>query len=267
MALPVPAPLLLFSDVDGTLPGTAPGAAPPRALPRLAAAGVVVVLASSRTLAELVPLRRRLGLAGPLIAENGALVALPDDGGPGRVLVEGSVTMAVAGERWVVVTLAPPLAVLTARVAALPPALQGRWRAAAERADAEVEPAGRGRFHSRLLDLRQDPPLAALLAGHGIAVAPGGRWWQASTGSDKGNAAIRLLAAWTAWGGHRPDTAAIGDDANDLPLLAVVRRPFVIRRPGAGHHPALAALPGAIRLDREGDAGWDEMAERLVPAG
>jgi hypothetical protein len=35
--------------------------------------------------------------------------------------------------------------------------------------------------------------------------------------------------------------------------------PFAINNPGTGHHPALAAIPAAIRLRATGPAGWLEM--------
>ena len=67
--------LVIFSDLDGTLLDHATYEAGP-ALPvlaRLRAMGVPLVLATSKTGAEVVEVRARLGLAGlPAIVENGA---------------------------------------------------------------------------------------------------------------------------------------------------------------------------------------------------
>jgi hypothetical protein len=39
--------------------------------------------------------------------------------------------------------------------------------------------------------------------------------------------------------------------------------PFAINNPGAGHHPALAAIPAVVRLRAAGPAGWIEMLGML----
>jgi mannosyl-3-phosphoglycerate phosphatase len=80
-------PLLIVSDVDGTLlddRGQLP--VPPatlraelRALAARRGGAVHLALASSRTLRELVVLQRALGLHGPLIAEDGGVLALDID--------------------------------------------------------------------------------------------------------------------------------------------------------------------------------------------
>lgn len=80
-------PLLIVSDVDGTLLDDrgqlpVPVAAWRAALHELAeqrGGSVHVALASSRTLRELVVLQRALGVRGPLIAEDGGVLALDVD--------------------------------------------------------------------------------------------------------------------------------------------------------------------------------------------
>ena len=73
--------LLVFTDVDGTLLDHHDYSWDParRALERLRDRGYPVVLTTSKTLAELEVLQRELGIEGPVISENGALVALPPD--------------------------------------------------------------------------------------------------------------------------------------------------------------------------------------------
>jgi trehalose-6-phosphatase len=55
---------------------------------------------------------------------------------------------------------------------------------------------------------------------------------------------------------------AVGNDANDESLFRAVSRPFVIRN-GDGHHPCLAAVPGATLLQSPGPEGWKEMISAL----
>jgi Cof subfamily protein (haloacid dehalogenase superfamily) len=69
-------PRLVALDIDGTLlaPGNVLAPAAARALGRAVAAGATVVLASGRVFVSTAGWAERLGLTGPLIAYNGALV-------------------------------------------------------------------------------------------------------------------------------------------------------------------------------------------------
>ena len=70
---------VVFVDLDGTLldTGTASWEAAAPALQALRTYGIPLILVSSKTRAELEPLRRRLQHQDPFIAENGAAVFVP----------------------------------------------------------------------------------------------------------------------------------------------------------------------------------------------
>ena len=72
--------MIVFTDLDGTLLDHQTyhwdPAAP--ALDALKAADIPVILVSSKTLAELRQLRQALALPHPVVAENGALIDVPD---------------------------------------------------------------------------------------------------------------------------------------------------------------------------------------------
>lgn len=70
-------PLLIFTDLDGTLLNSHTFEWQPAApwLTRLHESGVPVILCSSKTAAEMLQLQTTLNLQGlPLIAENGAVI-------------------------------------------------------------------------------------------------------------------------------------------------------------------------------------------------
>jgi len=69
---------LVISDVDGTITGGDDSVSPAcrEAILRLQELGIVVGLASGRTLRYLEPLALHLGIAGPIIAENGGIAKL-----------------------------------------------------------------------------------------------------------------------------------------------------------------------------------------------
>lgn len=89
--LSIQQPLLIFTDLDGTLLDSHSYDWQPAApwLNRLREAGVPVILCSSKTSAKMLYLQKNVGLQGlPLIAENGAVIQLDHqwqdiDGFPG----------------------------------------------------------------------------------------------------------------------------------------------------------------------------------------
>ena len=219
--------MLIFSDVDGTLLDTE-GSCP---LPAPVLEGIAsrhqVVLTSSRYADELYLLQSKLGLPGPVIAEDGSVVAGPD----GEVSVLGT-----------------PRAELLERLAtALGEAERSRLLA--------LEPAEqRARLASILLPSRvARPELTIQLRSSGLSLTAGGKWATVTAGSDKGRAAVHVAASLGVgvW-------MAIGDSGNDAPLLEAASAGFVIRRP-EGHHPMLARIPGVTLLENPGPFGWVEM--------
>lgn len=216
--------MLIFTDVDGTLLEADGTFGVPEPIWRDARARHEIILASSRTLAELHEIRAALALDAAVIAEDGAVIQEPG-GNPERLGVARSVLIAqlvgVVGE-----------------------------------AEADEllrkEPAGQAGRQASLLLPRRLATLdrVARLAIAGLTLTPGGEWATVVAGADKGRAAgvlasRRGVTHWT----------AIGNGANDAPLLRAAARRFVIRNVD-GHHPVLAALPDAFRIDTVGPRGW-----------
>lgn len=259
------APTLVISDVDGTLLDPGGWAAPPAELRRLLGSRPLI-LASSRTVRELVVLQRTLGLTGPVIAENGAVIALD------APALDGTTTPRTIGRRTVHVRRMGLRAELVRERLFAAARSAGVALRTADRLDA----AHRARHGivshgaaERALDAREasvllEPPVLSgsartrwieALAAHGVTVSTGGRWACAVSGADKGRAAqlVRALLA-EAW--HTPvETVGLGNDANDVPLLAVVDRPIVVRADDGRAHPALVAVPHAIVCARPGVSG------------
>jgi hydroxymethylpyrimidine pyrophosphatase-like HAD family hydrolase len=215
---------LIFTDVDGTLID-AERSAPPSAA-EAARQRHEIILASSRAVPELQAMQRAWGWSGALVAEDGAVVV--DAAGDVRVLGTAMAELRALG------------APILTRLALAPHHTQPMRRA------------------SILLPREvASEALIAECAARGLTLAPGGTWATLTAGSDKGRAAGVLAAARGV-----PHWAAIGNDRNDLALLRAAHRAFVVRNP-EGHHPALAAVPGAVLLDRVGPSGWGEMLAHL----
>lgn len=247
--------LLFATDLDGTLLDAATyGFEPARpALAALARCGATLVLASSKTRAEMEPLARELGLAPALIVENGGAVLVPVAGGGYETLVCGV-------ERSALISALDAIGRETGA------AIAGFSSFSPERV-AELtglDPAAAARALERewdepflLADERLAPAVTAAALSRGLAVTRGGRFFHLTGAADKGSA-LRVLLARRAAGAGRILSIGLGDAGNDLPLLIAVDRPIVIPRPSGRADPELAAaLPGAELAPAPGPAGWN----------
>jgi len=253
-------PCLLFSDVDGTLLGADGTYAISAAEWSAVRSQLDLVLASSRTVLELSRNQCDLGVEGPVVAENGAVIAWPASDAPGAV---GTSTM-VDGRPWRVVELGVAAAVLrhevgdVARDLGVPYVEQD-----------SVDPT-LGRRCSVLLrpvpgnTFRSLDPLAEALRTRGRSVASGGSWLAVTGEADKGVGARAVLAEWARRGRSHRLVAAVGDGDNDVPLLQAVERRFVMAHDDGTWHPALRALPRVECMSTPGIAGWRVVMHALA---
>lgn len=260
-------PRLFFTDLDGTLlDEDTYDVAPARpGLDALRVHRIALVLCSSKTRAEMEPLADELDLETPLIVENGGALVLPVGALPG--LPPG----ARREGRRVVVPLGRPRSDL---LAALPDVAASAGVAVRPFAAMSAEEIGgltglSPEAAARAAEREWDEPFvveteagpdtdARLEAGarrHGMTVSRGGRFHHLTGATDKGDAArtlLRLLPLEPHGG-----TVALGNAANDLPLLKAVDRPIVMPRRRGGIDTTLAAaLPGAERARAAGPGGW-----------
>ena len=247
---------VLFTDLDGTLLDAATysfEAARP-ALESLRRAGIPVVPCTSKTRSEMEPLMRALGLTGPCVVENGGAIVEAD--GKTRAL---GVTAAK----------------ILRGYARLKEKAGGALRGFHEMSDAEVSASTRlslpesARARKREFDLPFTilgnelllvPALAAEAKKLGLQVSRGGRFHHLHGSSDKGKA---LRAVMRRWRGRR--AAAIGDSANDLPMLKAAAVAFAVQtREGRHDSDLVAGVPKLRLIDRPGPEGWAIAVERLL---
>ena len=101
-----------------------------------------------------------------------------------------------------------------------------------------------------------DARLEAAARGRGLRVTHGGRFHHLTGSVDKADALRALVAAWP--GGVDGTLVALGDAANDLPMLLAADRPIVMPGPSGAIDPALCArLGGSERATAPGPAGWN----------
>ncbi|MCB1507326.1 MAG: HAD-IIB family hydrolase [Hyphomicrobiaceae bacterium] len=242
---------LVFTDLDGTLLDhtTYSFEAARPALERLRQSGIPLVLATSKTAAEVAPLHERLGLgATPAIVENGAGLydpAAPETGGDAAYQEIRSALAALprdlrAGFQGFGDLEAHDVATLTGLS-------EEAARLACKRCHSEPglwsgTEDGKRRF------------LEALL-GHGLSARQGGRFLTLSHGSSKADAMASLVRRF------RPRlTLALGDAPNDVEMLEAADCGVIVRN---DHAPPLPLLKGEdtgriTRTDRPGPEGWND---------
>lgn len=232
------------------------------ALRALAERSVPLVLCSSKTRAEMLPLALELPAKGPFIVENGGAIVVPSghlarlagrrDPDGYRHVVLGT------GREALVRALADLAAATGARVRGFSAfsvadlaSMTGLDAVSAERA------LQREYDEPFVLESGSEDALARGAVGRGLRVTKGGRFHHLLGPVDKGRALRRLLALYAAEG-LRFSAVALGDSPNDLTMLQAADRPIVVPRPDGKPHPALAAALLSAELAPEpGPPGWN----------
>lgn len=264
MPLPRPAPFFV-TDLDGTLldEATYSLAAAEPALSALRASSTPLVLATSKTLAEVEPLGTTLGLHTAFIVENGGAVIVPAGHlaafrTPADAATRLVFELGVARERLVIAldeisretcTTLRGFAQLTiAEIAALTNLpLEAARRAAQRQYDEPFLLESSEHLHE----------VTGAATRRGLVVTRGGRFLHLTGPTDKGRA-LQTLLAELARAGHQFTTIGLGDSANDLPLLQVVDWPVIVPRPDGRLNTALATgLPAAVPAPWPGPEGWN----------
>lgn len=262
--IPARGKIVFFSDLDGTLLDheTYSFKAAREALGRLRALEIPLVLASSKTAAEIAPLREELGFADcPAIVENGAGV-LPAGRQPAelngnyQVLIDKIKDIPVPYREFFRGFSSWSIDEIAARTGLSPDA--------AARAKAR-------QFSEPGLWSGSDGDLAVFqknLAMEGISAQVGGRFITLSFGGNKAGQMAQILSDISK-AGTPAFSVALGDAPNDIAMLEAADRGIIIPNPGHGTLPVLAgeASGRIIRAKFPGPRGWNEAVLQVLCAG
>jgi mannosyl-3-phosphoglycerate phosphatase len=266
--------LVIFTDLDGTLldHATYSWEAARPALARLKAAGTPWIPCSSKTRAEIEPLREALGNSHPFIVENGGAILIPrgyftvplpphrtigryqriELGSPYAVLrrvldeIAGAAGVQIRGYGDLTIQEVAALTGLSIDEAA---------RAKAREFDEPFLIEGTSADRARVL---------RLIEAKDFRWTRGGRFHHITGPHDKGRAVQQLSDLYRQQYGQVL-TVGLGDSLNDRPMLGAVDRPILVRRPDGSYDPDVT-LPGLEFADGIGPAGWNAAIAALLDA-
>jgi mannosyl-3-phosphoglycerate phosphatase len=258
---------ILFTDLDGTLLDHESyewEEAKP-ALDLCKERRVPIILVSSKTRAEMNPIRLQLGLTSPFISENGGGIYFPKEGDLGPP------PEAVLDEdlwKW---SLGAAYSDLVQALQAIKKELDLPMRGFSDMKLEEItELTGLDVETSRLAATREyDEPFVLLQADksklkrlhqaalrRGYQISRGGRFHHLHGAFDKGDAIERLITQYkTRYADMK--TVGLGDSPNDFSMLRKVDHPILLGAPG--RFPEVKReLPRLKLVEKAGPPGWNE---------
>lgn len=258
--------LVVITDLDGTLLDqrnySYEGSLD--AIHRLKSLNIPLVLCSSKTRAEMLDLWHELELEAPFIVENGGAICMP----PGYFShpVKGATfkdSLEILALGTDIATLRLALSDAVRQTGVQVSAFGGMSARDIDRLtglgpEASARAALREYDEPFTVDDGNAEDLARYLHRLGYTVTVGDRFSHLTRGSDKGRAVSRLLELYRSHGSSIV-SIGLGNSANDIPLLAHVDRPIVVKNPDGSWDPAiLKAIPTAHRTQGIGPRGWAE---------
>lgn len=267
---------VIFSDLDGTLldAKTYSFAGAREALELLRARRIPLVLVSSKTRAEMEPLRFELGNHDPFVVENGAAVYIP------KGLFDGPVPDSVFRDPYLVVEQGVTYARLRSALKEIAQAVNRPLRGFGDMSAEEIaQHTGLSERQAALAKQREyDEPFLADSSeelfdrigreaeARGLRMTRGGKFCHLTGPVDKGDACRAVIACYRRqWAQSSVGFAsvALGDGPNDLPMLVVVDRPVVMPRSDGTVDPALDT-PAFTRAPGPGPLGWSRAVLDLL---
>ena len=267
---------VIFTDLDGTLLDSVAYsfAAAQEALTELQRHDIPLIIVSSKTRAEIEPIRIRLQNDHPFIVENGGAVVIPTDYFPfplaDTVLRDGCD----------VVELGTPYHRLRAALKDIQRVIGRELRGYGDMSvDEIVARTGLSREEAELSKQREyDEPfvvecpaipednLAETVKAHGLQYTKGDRFFHLMGPHDKGRAVRYLIDCYcrqTDCTRDRLRSVGIGNSLNDLPMLEVVEHPILVQRADGSYDPGID-LPRLTRAPGPGPIGWNRSVLSLL---
>lgn len=268
--------LMVVTDLDGSLLDfhTYSWQAARPAITLLKRRRIPLVFCTSKTRAELVQLRQKMGLNDPFISETGGAIWF--DAGPGTTRPAGAKKL--AGLYAIVLGL--PYRQLRRELIAYRdkqrldiigfgdlPALEiGKLCEVPD----DVAPLAKIRDFDEPFFFAQPPAqktidqLCRYFARRGMRIIQGGRFFHLVGDSDKGKAIARLRQWFDAEWGGAVTIIGLGDSPNDISLFEAADIPVLVKRHDGRYDPRVRAAIKTRLAGDVGPAGWNRAILKLL---
>jgi len=259
--------MIVFTDLDGSLldPLTYSFDAASEALHALQSDGIPLVLASSKTRAEIEPIRFRLNHRQPFIVENGGGLFIP------KGLFDFPLEEAALRCPYHVIEIGTPYAQLRTALKEIVQRSGFPLKGFGDMSVEEIaERTGLSQPDALLAKQREyDEPFVIEgpdtmveevqreIDAQGLRCTRGGRFYHLLGECDKGQACRLLTNYYRRQCSGQVMTVGIGDSLNDLSMLAEVDCPILVQRPD-GSYDSDVKLTNLIRASGIGPVGWNQ---------
>ena len=270
--------LIVYTDLDGSLLDSMTysyEAAIP-ALTALSKQGIPLILVSSKTRAEMEPLRERLDHHDPFIVENGGAVFVPQG------LFDFPLERMRTRSPYQVIEFGLPYHLLRDVLKQIEDAVETPLQGFGDLSvEAIMQVTGLSHADAILAKQREydepyllEGPQALIeevcrqIVTRGLRWTKGGRLFHLMGENNKGEAASVLLRCYhrqqrIRGQAERIETVGIGDSINDAPLLAMVDHPILVQKSDGSYDPDIH-VSGMIRAPGIGPVGWNEAVLELL---
>ncbi len=259
--------MIVFTDLDGSLldPLTYSFDAASEALHALQSDEIPLVLASSKTRAEVEPIRFRLNHRQPFIVENGGGLFIP------KGLFDFPLEEAALRGPYHVIEIGTPYAELRTALKEIEQRSGFPLRGFGDMSVEEIaERTGLSQPDALLAKQREyDEPFVIegpatvveevrrQINARGLRCTRGGRFYHLLGECDKGQACRLLTNYYRRQYSGQLMTVGIGDSLNDLPMLAEVDCAILVQKPDGSYDPDVK-LANLIRASGIGPVGWNQ---------
>lgn len=263
--------LLIFSDLDGSLLDDTNYSFEP-ALPAVTALrknGIPLVFCTSKTRAEIEPLRAKLNNSHPFVSENGGAIYIP------REYFSHKWDYSREDEKYLIIELGTPYAQIRKILDKIKIETCERIRGFGDLSEEEialfcdfsVEDAGLAKLREYdepffLEEKRHLPKIEELATQANLQITRGGRFFHLIGKNDKGKAVRRLRELYDAENGPYT-TIGIGDSLNDLSMLKNVDYPVLLQESDGNYNESIN-WANLIRVPGKGPASWRKAIVSLL---
>lgn len=264
--------LVIFTDLDGTLLDleTYSCQAAITTVQRLIALHIPLVFCSSKTRVEQEYYQRALEFSAPMIVENGAAIYIPEH------YFEQSDLSGKTAAGYQVIEFGVPVSFIRQELQSIRTKLRLTFRGYAELSPGELcaitgldtDAAIRAQqrdYSETLVGALSETEVAALteaLRDKGLSCTRGSRFYTVTSAhNDKGKAVACLTDLFRQHLGTIT-TIGLGDGANDLPMLRIVDRAFLLQQ--ADSSSVITEEPQIERIAGTGAAVWARVIEHVL---